>query len=1357
MLINSNRGWPQANKLSLSEDKLSLSQNKVKTPTGQETYLHNLLSDVAGRELHREGLHLSVECEKNDQPFELQGDKIVVDPDVFHHLDNKEEVAFFLAQKAAFAIGKGDSEGMQFGADRMAISMLAEAGINPSGAYSGLEKLYQAYPSAPEGEGLSLAFKTVASGREHEGVRLAVAQVEVEQLRRKGHPSTKKAITPLPGTMVTTFAPTVRENKPSLQGSTNLESMIDRAFDRLQGKDHQTKLDGVLEAVMLAAKHGKIGSTKMSPEASDKIGSLATESTTDGEATELHKDFLQTLVSSDSLKGLLHPLNAPWQNLISGVMRKRGRLGLPEGMLVLNQVFGSGQKIEVPEGLDTLREDLVTRKLQVPYKNPQDIDGVLKELFNSQSWAKFSPEFEERLPHLLLDVVRTSANQPGFQTETGEPSALHPAMERRLGEMLNQKSLPQSDRKAITQYLFTHLDTDRSMAKNDPRRAVLAPVVANLGTLSELSQNTPSPNNESLRQDILAIHSLTDAALPSIDLGQMESLAQRAEAGEFTLQKDNFLSPKEFRKARRQDRREDAPRIQRLKFASVAESRQTLAPLALLGDHPESLAKATQGLKSQEFVALLDKTERAVKTSEVLQRLAGETGFKEHVGIDVGKTLMTGWLAVQDQVEDLEQWHQLTERTIKICSPSLEACQAKKTLGPALEARLNKLKPEQRSEWFRKPYVSHLISREQSSSILMDEMAVTSSSQPQELATKIAKLDEEFSLQTQRPGLFSQLRNEISKKANLQPDELDTVFPANGPNKLEIADALSTPIAGLSGLLALTRERPATEQLKTIEYVMGRNDDIPEFLDGLSDAQGYLPLTEMVQGVREGLRTADLGLRIVVADSFLAGPSGLMRQEGGSDVLLKHFLKDVRPQEMDLVSHLAKGVLESQGDADTLAIAAVLAQPVKEGQSFDEGKMLSSFFDAYGVPGIKIKQYLAFTSGFEKHAEAFASAQDNAMPVNHYQALRLLNDRFGGEWPEHLSVEKILGNGSVNVAIRCHNSQTGEKEIVSVNRRDVQKTAEYDFERFKSLFGALTKTPEDQEKFGFVLGLMDVIKKSIDLEFDREASMRLQKQAFGTYNHKIDGWNIRSIDAYRAESQSLFMEEAKGMTARKLKKKDPALYKKAMTAMHKAEMAILRGQPNQGDVMPQALFANPDFHDGQVMVDTETKSVTILDFGQAVAISNEERSTAFDLLTVFAGADSAKRATKRLNARFFDKSEVLTTEELTAVIEKPKMMGRFIHLLALLSEKNAEVPISSVHWILGMNRQISLGKRLGTNVEAQVKTMVASHKLGVGLGTANTLNAISRSVGRLTSGIAGLFSSNTIPDEAFETKAGENK
>ncbi|MCA9780506.1 MAG: hypothetical protein KC800_27470, partial [Candidatus Eremiobacteraeota bacterium] len=595
----------------------------------------------------------------------------------------------------------------------------------------------------------------------------------------------------------------------------------------------------------------------------------------------------------------------------------------------------------------------------------------------------------------------------------------------------------------------------------------------------------------------------------------------------------------------------------------------------------------------------------------------------------------------------------------------------------------------------------------------------------EELSRQVAEFDERYKLKDEHPVTYIEFRDKVSETAQLQPDTVDTVFPEEARGVTDTNLVYRNNARSLSGLIALARRRSPQEQVDTIEYLMGRLDDMPEYLENASEDQNFAPFREALETTREDLLEADSQTRVMIANSFLAGPSGVLRTEAGKEAVIAHFLKNIKEENRELSDKLARGVLYSHGDADTLAVAYILGQhpeEPKEGQEkgkLDEASILNRLFDAYGVPGIKMKQYLAFTSEFKDFKEAFEDAQDASMPLNYFQVLKLVQNRFGDEWPKDLKIDRVLGSGSVNVAIRYRNEAEDRREVVSLGRQDIEESTRYDFERFNKLIEYMTQTPEDKEKYGYILGLLGLINDSVALEFQKEQAMGVQQHAFRTYHHEINGWEVRSIDAYRVQNLGLFMEEAKGKTARKIYQQDEDVYKEAMDAMAAAEFGVLRGVDSSNNWRPKPLFANPDFHDGQVLIDKDNKSVTILDFGQAVPITNEDRVGGLDLLTIIGKADSAKAAAKRLNKRYFPENPVITPEILEPILEREDRMDCFIHLLSTLARNGAEVPISSVHWVLGMNRQIALAEKIGDPIDGAVRNMVINHKAGLPLSTFN--------------------------------------
>lgn len=670
-------------------------------------------------------------------------------------------------------------------------------------------------------------------------------------------------------------------------------------------------------------------------------------------------------------------------------------------------------------------------------------------------------------------------------------------------------------------------------------------------------------------------------------------------------------------------------------------------------------------------------------------------------------------------------------RTYEFCKSSLQARDdTKKKLGENLFARLDQLDTAALGDWLAKEHVLDLLSAEHSSGLLLKLLGpqCAPETEPAVLGASATALEERYQLTENYPLAYVEFRDKATEKAKLQPHTVDIVFPKVVQGVTATTDVYRRHARALSGLVALAREKSPAEQIATIEYLMGRRSEMPAYLETASEDQDYAPLQEGIQTARQDLLAADGSARVMVANSFLAGPSGLLRSEEGKEAVIGHFLKDLSPENRDLGDRIARGVLQSHGEADTLAVAYIMGQkpkPPKPGESgkpdgkLDEATILNRLFDAYGVPGIKMKQYLAFTSEFKDFKEAFESAQDASMPLNYYQVLKLVQNRFGEEWPQDLKIDRVLGSGSVNVAIRYTNQETGVREVVSLGRQDIEESTKYDFDRFNKLIDSMTQTPEDREKYGYILGLLGIIKESVALEFKKDQAMAVQKQAFQTYHHESNGWQVRSIDAFKVEHLGLFMEEAKGRTARKIYNENPEIYKEAMDAMGAAEFGVLRGVDSSGNWKPRPLFANPDFHDGQVLIEKDTKMVTILDFGQAVPISNEDREGALDLLTVIGKADWGWLAARRLNNRYFDGKHVMTSDMLKPILEREERMDCFVHLLSLLSRNGANVPISSVHWVLGLNRQIALAEKIGDPIDEAVKNMVANHKAGLGLATFN--------------------------------------
>ena len=1035
--------------------------------------------------------------------------------------------------------------------------------------------------------------------------------------------------------------------------------------------------------------------------------------------------------------------------------------GLPVGLVLCNELrrlepASDDFALQLRSAMEPIqlasnarREDNALLRLRPPLQESQKLSAYLQELFASEAGQPFSGAFEEKLPALLTDVITSCNHQGELIYDTGRPRELESGLERRLCGMAQK-----GDGEALT-FLGRHWAHELRLPTHSPRRAWTEGVARTLAAMPAdklWAAPEASPYGESLRKSLMGCFQLTDEALPDVSSASLSALNERREQGEFEPKADHFASPEEYQKARQayQERCEAMKPLGR--FMATAESRQTLSRLAILGHEPQVSLQVAAQLKPEGWVGLLEGAEEAVERSKLVRSVCNDRAV-ELVGSDAGSFLMDGFLAVEKQIPELDRFWDLAQRTVKLCPAAVESRKdTKSRFGQSLYERLQALETPQLKDWMGRDFVLDVLKPEQMATLLHKVLgAVTPSTPVAELAQTVAELNSTYQLQEKHPAAYGLIRDQVSEEANLQPGNLDQVFALDKDkdNPAALLGRMQGQIAGLSGLVAMTRKHSPADQLAAIEYLMGRSEEMPPFLDQAAESQSLGPVAEALRSARQELMEADPVARVMVANSFLAGPTGLMNTTEGKNTILNFVLVGVDPKFLKLARPMIQAVLFSQGDSESLAVAMVLAsKPKAEGdKKLTEADILNKVFDSYGVPGVKMKQYLAFTSQFEHFRETFETAQDAANPLNYYETLRLVQDRFGSEWPSDLKIDRTLGSGSVNVAVRYFNEAKQKGEVVSLGREDIVEATRYDFARFNKFVDSLTSTEEGAANFGFVRGLIGIIQESVQLEFDKESAQRVQHQAFQTYQHKFaDGWTVKSIDAFEVKHLGLFMEEAKGKTARKLHGTNPALYRKAMRHMAEAEFQLLKGQDATHNLRPRPNFANPDFHDGQVLIDEKEKTVTILDFGQAVPISNEEREGALDLLTVLGKLDGSKRALKRLNERFFPgAAEGLTREDLDKIWVGPNLQGKsfkakkmdcFIRLLAAISQKGGKVPLSTVHWVLALNRQIVLGDKVGQGVKIQVGGMVANHKLGMPLTTYNLAHDTAVSTVRWVGGLA---------------------
>ncbi|MBS2035781.1 hypothetical protein JST97_12395 [bacterium] len=1475
-------------------------------------YVEQLVQELAGEELKKQDVQLRVELFSGDKPQAAVDDladqekqwesrhpdqpwpirswlnapkqgqrplyRLVLSEGLLRNLDSREELAFVVAHELGRLLTHDakdpnneqslkcssqswlDAHEMQAGQDAAALALLTRAGLNPEGALSALDKLYSRFPLKYPSDDQKTALAAAAQGQEHEGVRIALLQAQIEQMRRTGEPATGRPSTPLPANLAPPEPPQYEvhvadfpkfqanfvttaltltdstpawmfENKPPAEVMqlrlTNAcpqdwENALVGLTQRLQEANlsPQQRVGGFLRTLLAVGNNGL--PQGFGDEACAKISDFLKQngafqaqtfcqSLSNGNQS-LHRDFATTVQLNPSFEKMLggqladlsleavpnyvrdpqggpsdptlvtsflrSPFAQPYhpsalkflatQNPIQ-LTQQAHESGLPLGLVLCNQLRGLDNlpvdfSLQLRTALEPIqqaangvREDHARLRLRPPLAEPSKLNAYLQGLFRSEQAAPFSAEFEQQLPALINDLVRTCNHQKDLMFDSSRPLEAEPGLERRLCAMLKG-----SEAREAVRYLSRNWAHELRLPTHSPRRQwtpELSKYYQSLSTdqlMQELTVQDLSQHGDRLRTMLSDAYGLKPDEVADLSTANLKALDQRREAGEFTPKPGQFSDPTAYAQALKSYRDKCNQLKLDSRFLAAAESRPILSQLAMIGQDAETSQKLAAKLNPAQFETVLSAAEAAVERSKTLRHVCNDLAV-EALGSDAGAFLMDGFLANEKQIPELDRFWDLAQRTTRLAPAAVEARPStRQRFSDSLFPRLQKLPADQLRQWLTKDNLMQSLKSNQVAQLLMQVLGddAKEGADIANLTKQVAGLDKQLKLQEKFPLAYAMMRDDVSLQARLQPSNVNTVFPPDSRSPVEQISVFRNQAAALSGIVAMTRNHDPEDQLATIEYLMGRKQEMPAFLEAAAENQNLGPVAQALRNARQELSDADPIARVAVANAFLAGPTGLLHRPGGKEALMEKLMKGVQPKFLALAGVMTKAILSSQGDTDSLAVAFVLGQKPKDGQeNLSAADILNRVFDSYGVPGIKMKQYLAFTSEFADFREAFESAQDAAMPLTYYQIVKLIDKRFGSDWPADLKVDKVLGSGSVNLAIRYTDAKTGKREVVSLGRDAIEESTNYDFARFKKFCDALTDTPENKEKFGYIGGLSKLIQESVKLEFDKESAMRVQKLAYQSYKHQYNGWTVRSIDAYKVQHLGLFMEEAKGKTARKILDQNPALYREAMRPMAHAEMSLIKGQLASGNLVPVPMFANPDFHDGQVLVDEASKTVTILDFGQAVPINNEQRELALDLMTVLGRLDTPKQAIKRLNRKFFPNSEKgISVDDLKPVMARPKVMDKFIHLLSLLARNGADVPISTVHWVLAMNRQLVLGEKLDQSIKGQLVGMVVNHKLGLPLGVFNTVYAANEKVKHMAQSVSHALLGWALPEKPEEHK-----
>ncbi|PWU20416.1 MAG: hypothetical protein C5B49_04350 [Bdellovibrio sp.] len=306
--------------------------------------------------------------------------------------------------------------------------------------------------------------------------------------------------------------------------------------------------------------------------------------------------------------------------------------------------------------------------------------------------------------------------------------------------------------------------------------------------------------------------------------------------------------------------------------------------------------------------------------------------------------------------------------------------------------------------------------------------------------------------------------------------------------------------------------------------------------------------------------------------------------------------------------------------------------------------------------------------------------------------------------PDGIRILGIKGFGTANAGIEYYNPRTRKNEILSMPRDNIKNITANDFRRLRNFLTIVTATPEGAALLGFAPGLLGTIEKSVNLEFDRPQVFANHKEIAKILNQQRGDWRVKMVDPYKLDADLIRMQKALGTPARLVEESHPSVYREAMRAASGVMTDhLLREGPKSWRTF--RFFADSDFHNGQAFIDAGKKTIYLIDPGQSVRISKEEYQIGKTLVRTLSDTMDVNNAVRMLNASSINpnpKVPLFTVDEVKVIQKIPDPIEGFFKFLSLASSKGGEVPVPTVQWVLGINRQRVLGEKIGQPIEARL-------------------------------------------------------
>lgn len=270
-------------------------------------------------------------------------------------------------------------------------------------------------------------------------------------------------------------------------------------------------------------------------------------------------------------------------------------------------------------------------------------------------------------------------------------------------------------------------------------------------------------------------------------------------------------------------------------------------------------------------------------------------------------------------------------------------------------------------------------------------------------------------------------------------------------------------------------------------------------------------------------------------------------------------------------------------------------------------------FSKLGVLFKKFGQNLAFDRNLpESYRREVQKLWDEVEPYTWWEVQDLLHMQYGDIESAGFRLVAIRNSGTTEITVEL-SGPDGKHYVSSVQREALERSAEVDTADLTKMIRFLTAGEGQRSKYGFLKMHLRDASETLQTEFNRNHKREVSQPMLDTYQQaikrlggrgmKLKGWAFAG-ETFRdfplSGGRNLVVRDiAPGVPFKSLQASNPRLYSELTELILSLEIETQNGSEGMID---------KDRMPGQYFVDTATKTITILDHGQARRVAPERVS-----------------------------------------------------------------------------------------------------------------------------------------------------